>query len=61
MLIIPTRNGFALMPWDMNCLLHMADASKESGGVLVATDVEGLKDCIEQVYGSPPNQEKPDD
>ena len=53
-IIIPTQNGFVLMPWNMNCLVSMNDADHENKGILVATDVEGLLSNVHLVYDHSP-------
>jgi len=58
MVIVPTRNGYALMPFDMNCMVSMENAQKNGPGVLVSNDLEGLKANVETVYGSVSDKEE---
>ncbi|WP_425404587.1 hypothetical protein [Hwanghaeella sp.] len=50
MMIVPTANGFALMPFDSNLLVSMKGAQSEPHGVRVSRDLDDLCDDIRDVY-----------
>jgi len=48
--IVPTQNGFVVIPFDMNLMLSMKDAATKTKGCYVAGDTQGLAELIQRVY-----------
>lgn len=53
MVIVPTLNGYALLPFNSDLLVSLKGADAEGKGVLVSNDLEGLKADIERIYTAP--------
>lgn len=58
MVVVPTMNGFAVLPFDSNLMFTLKDAATITKGVSVARNVEELSILIRHIYDPTPRREE---